>query len=245
MNLITEFSVSRIGSECRIAFAQPDSGNTLSLNGLGALADSIRAAGRDPAVKLIRISATGASFCGGRAANPPSQPVASPEQFRRAIADPILGVYRALHESEIPVLAEVQGDAQGFGCALVAACDLAIASAEARFSLPELQKNLPPTLVWSVLRHRVPPKAAAHMIYLTDTIDAKTAREWDLVAEVVPAGTLASRGDAISASICSRDRIALSALKAYFREIVIPDFSLASETAGLMLSCAMTSIRRD
>jgi hypothetical protein len=43
---------------------------------------------------------------------------------------------------------------------------------------------------------------------------------------------LAARGDAISA------------LKAYFREIVTPQFSLASETAGLVLSSAMTSMHR-
>jgi enoyl-CoA hydratase/carnithine racemase len=224
---MNEFTVSKSGSECCIAFAQPDVGNTLSLDGLNALSEAIRDAGRDTSMKLIRIRSTGASFCVGRAASPRPQPAPTSEQFRRTVADPILGVYRALHESEIPVLAEVQGDARGFGCALVAACDLAIASEEAHFSLPELQKNLPPTLVWSVLRYRVPPKAAAHMIYLTDTIDAQTAREWGFVAEVTSAGMLAARGDAISASICSRERIALSALKAYFREIVTPQFSLA------------------
>jgi len=41
-----------------------------------------------------------------------------------------------------------------------------------------------------------------------------------------------------------RRRIALTALKAYFREIVMPGFSFASETAGLMLSSTMTSMRR-
>jgi enoyl-CoA hydratase/carnithine racemase len=239
---MTEFTVSTSGSECRIVFAQPDIGNTLTLNGLRALSESIRQAGHDPAVKLIRIRANGASFCGGRAASPPSQPALNADQFRRVVADPILEVYRALHESEIPVLAEVQGDARGFGCALVAACDLAIASEQARFCLPELQKNLPPTLVLSVLRHRVPPKAAAHLVYLADTIDARTAREWGLIAEVTSADMLGARGDAISASVGSRDRIALTALKAYFREIVMPGFSLASETAGLMLSGAMTSM---
>ena len=95
-----------------------------------------------------------------------------------------------------------------------------------------------------MLRHRVPPKAAAHLVYLTDTIDAKTAREWGFVAELASPDTLASRADAISQSICTRERIALAALKAYFREIVTPGFSLASETAGLMLSAAMTSLHR-
>jgi enoyl-CoA hydratase/carnithine racemase len=241
---MTEFTVSKSGSECHIVLARPELDNTLTLSGLWALSDAIREAGSDPALKLIRIRASGASFCGGRAASPSSPGASTPDEFRRTIADPILAVYRALHESEIPVLAQVQGDACGFGCALVAACDLAIASEDARFNLPELQKNLPPTLVLSVLRHRVPPKAAAHLAYLTDTIDAKTARDWGFVAELAHPDMLASRADAIGASICSRERIALTALKAYFREVMMPGFSLASETAGLMLSSAMTSMNR-
>jgi len=47
------------------------------------------------------------------------------------------------------------------------------------------------------------------------------------------------------ASIGSRERVAIAALKTYFREIVIPDFSLASEVAGASLATAMTSLRRD
>jgi enoyl-CoA hydratase len=160
----------------------------------------------------------------------------------RQLAAAILDVYRALHESEIPVLAEVQGIAKGFGCALVAACDLAIASERATFSLPEMRNNLPPTLVLSVLRYKVPPKAAAHLVYLTSLIDAKTAREFGIIAEVVPEPELIARGDEIAALVTSRDRIALAALKTYFREIVIPDFSLASEAAGAALSNAMTSM---
>jgi enoyl-CoA hydratase len=46
------------------------------------------------------------------------------------------------------------------------------------------------------------------------------------------------------ASICTRERIAIAALKTYFREITIPDFSLASEVAGAALANAMTSMRR-
>jgi hypothetical protein len=45
-------------------------------------------------------------------------------------------------------------------------------------------------------------------------------------------------------SICTRDRIAIAALKTYFREITIPDFSLASDVAGASLANAMTSMRR-
>ncbi|SAL79971.1 enoyl-CoA hydratase [Caballeronia arvi] len=242
--MTTEFNAALHESEYRITLNQPDLGNTLTLDAMCALAAEIRKAGRDPEVKIIRLRASGPAFCRGRAVGAPPATPPSSAQFRRNVADPILDVYRAMHESEVPLIAEVQGDAEGFGCALVTACDMAIASDNARFSLPELQKNLPPTLVLSVLRHKVPPKASAHLVYLTETIDAANAREWGIVAEVVPGDTLSARADAMVASICTRDRIAIATLKTYFREITIPDFSLASEVAGASLANAMTSMRR-
>lgn len=242
--MTTEFTAALHESEYRITLSQPELSNMLTLDAMRALAAEIRKAGRDSAVKIIRLRASGPAFCRGRAVGaPPATPPTS-AQFRRNVAEPILDVYRAMHESEVPLLAEVQGDAEGFGCALVTACDMAVASDSARFSLPELQKNLPPTLVLSVLRYKVPPKASAHMVYLTETIDAANAREWGIVAEVVPGASLSARADAMVASICTRDRIAIAALKTYFREITIPDFSLASEVAGASLANAMTSMRR-
>jgi enoyl-CoA hydratase len=242
--MTTELTAALHDSEFRITLTQPELGNTLTLDAMRSLAAEIRRAGHDDAVKIIRIRADGNVFCRGRAVSAPPATPPNATQFRRNVADPILDVYRAMHESEVPLIAEVQGNAEGFGCALVAACDLAIAADNARFSLPELQKNLPPTLVLSVLRYKVPPKAAAHMVYLTETIDAATAREWGFIAEVAASADLHARADTMVASICTRERIAIAALKTYFREITIPDFSLASEVAGAALANAMTSMRR-
>ena len=63
---------------------------------------------------------------------------------------PILDLYADVRATPVPVLAVVQGEARGFGCALVGQCDLAIAVESARFSLPELETNLPPTLAISI-----------------------------------------------------------------------------------------------
>ena len=242
--MTTEFTTGLHDFEFRITLAQPDLGNTLTLEAMRAITAEIRNAGRDSTVKIIRIRASGSAFCRGRAVSAPPATPPSAAQYRHNVADVILDVYRAMHESEVPVFAEVQGDAEGFGCAFVTACDMAVAADTARFSLPELQKNLPPTLVLSVLRYKVPPKASAHMVYLTETIDAATAREWGIVAEVAPGASLRERADAMVASVCTRERIALATLKTYFREITIPDFSLASEVAGAALATAMTSMRR-
>ncbi len=242
--MTTEFTATTVGFERRITLSQPDLGNTLSLEAMRELSADIRKAGADASIKIIRLNAQGPRFCLGRAVGKPPATPPTAAEFRQTVTGPILDVYRAMHDSQVPVFAEVQGDAEGFGCALVAGCDLAIASDKARFSLPELQKNLPPTLVLSVLRFKVPPKAAAHMVYLTEAIDAQAAKDWGFISEVVAAEALAKRADEIVASIGSRDRISVATLKSYFREIIFPDFSLASEAAGTSLAVAMTSLRR-
>ena len=238
-----EFHVARQGAQCRITLATGNPQDTLSIEGIAALGRSIADAGRDPQLKVIRIDSAGTMFLGGRKPGGPRPSTQSAREFRETVADPILGVYEAIQHSQVPVVAEVRGDAHGFGCALVAAADLAVASEAARFSLPEMEKNLPPTLVLSVFRRRVPPKAAAHLTYLGLPFDAAQALQWGIVGEVTSDAQLTSRTDAIVDWLVSRDRVALATMKRYFGEVVQKDFTLASDMAGNALAVAMTSMR--
>ena len=238
----SEFKVESLDAQCHITLATANPDDTLSIEGIAALSESIAVAGRDASLKLIRIRSSGTKFLGGRKPGGPKPSTQSAREFRDMVVMPILGVYKAIHESEIPVLVEVQGDAIGFGCALVAAADLAISVDSAKFSLPEIEKNLPPTLVLSVFRSRVPAKAAAHLTYLGTGFDARQALAWGIVGEVMPGSELSTRGKAIAEWLVSRERIALTTLKGYYREAMVKDFSTASELAGNSLAVAMTSM---
>lgn len=238
-----EFKVAIQDAQCRITLATGHPQDTLSIEGIAALGRAIADAGRNPELKLIRIDSTGRMFLGGRKPGGPKPSVQSAREFRETVADPILGVYQAIQDSQVPVVAAVQGDAHGFGCALVAAADLAVAADTARFSLPEMEKNLPPTLVLSVFRRRVPAKAAAHLTYLGLPFSAAQALCWGIVGEVTAASDVERRTDAIADWLVSRDRVALATMKRYFAEVVNKDFSMSSDLAGSALAVAMTSMK--
>jgi len=107
-----------------------------------------------------------------------------------------------------PVLASVSGLATAAGCQLVATCDLAVASSEARFAAPGGRGGLFCHTPMVAVSRAVGRKRALELLLTGDPIDAATAAEWGLVNRVVPPAELetaswqllerATRGSAFS-----------------------------------------------
>lgn len=232
------------GAEARLTLAHGASGNALTLPDIRQAREAIAQAAAKPGVRVLRLCAEGDTFCVGRApeGGPPSgQPTS--EDLRARLIAPILDLYRALHTLDIVSVAQVQGDAHGLGCALVSACDIAVASRTARFSLPEMTKDLPPTLALSALGRKVHPKVAASMVLGLATLSADDAVRAGIVGEVVEPSELARRVDDIVAQIGARHTLALATVKRYLRAAQAPDFDVNAEMAASMLSGAIPAIR--
>src|SRR5262249_49659028 len=71
-----------------------------------------------------------------------------------------------------------------FGCAIASVCDITIAHDTARFKLPEMENDLPPTLAMSAVGPRVPLKVIAWMVYSMDELDAHAAHQVGIVSKV-------------------------------------------------------------
>ena len=230
------------GAIARITIDRPDRGNMLTLEMLDHVSALIIDAGCDPDVKAISISSTGDDFCLGR--DPKSAPEHTPKngiEMREALTAPILGFYDAVRGADVPVVATVQGRAAGFGCAAAAVCDITIAAADARFSLPEMKHDLPPTAAISAHIDRSMPKSVAWLVYSSDEIDAQTARSAGFVSHVVPAGELFSAVDGILKTLGSRDRTALATCKTYLANARLMETPQASDYAANMLALVMAS----
>jgi len=117
------------------------------------------------------------------------------------------------------------------------------ASDVATFSLPEMTKDLPPTLALSALGRRVQAKSAVSLVLGLATLDAQGALRAGLVGEVVPASALRTRTDEIVAQLSERHAIAIATVKRYLRSAQSPDFDLCAELAASLLSGALPSIR--
>ena len=234
---MTTITSSRDGAVATVTFDNAAQGNLLTVEDLRELAAAIRAAGATDA-KVIVLRSAGADFCRGRA---PGAPSPTAMKMRANVCEPILDVYDAIAGIRQPVVARVQGAALGFGAAMAGACDLTIAADNARFQLPEMQRDLPPTLAISALMARVPRKALTHLVYSMEEIDAATALQLGVVSQVVPLADLDGALAKLLATMTARSPEALVAVKDFFRAAPYMDPRGTADYAGNLLAAVLSS----
>jgi enoyl-CoA hydratase/carnithine racemase len=225
-----------------ITIDRPAEGNALTVEMLAELAAAVRHAGATEA-KVIVLRSTGDVFSRGRDVRG-ARPAPTALAVRDSVVAPILDVYDALANAPQPIVCAVQGLALGFGCALATACDVTIASEKARFRLPEMEKDLPPTLAISAMMARVHRKALTWMVYSMQELDARAALDAGLVSHVVPADQLDAAVGDLTAQLSQRSREALVAVKDYFRSAPQMEARGAADYAGNLLSAVLASARK-
>src|SRR5437667_252553 len=231
--------MSRDGAVAAITIDRPAEGNVLTTDMLRALTATIRAAAASDA-KVIALRSTGADFCrGGDGKGGPTHPTAL--VMRDQVLQPILDVYDALNGAPQPVVCAVQGAAHGFGCATAAACDVTIAADVAKFRLPEMSHDLPPTLAISALMPKVPRKALAYMVYAMPEIDAATALQLGIVSAVVPLSALEAKLNEVLLTMTARSAAVLTAVKDYLRSAPLMEPRGAAAYGAALLSGVLTS----
>ncbi|PWU11366.1 MAG: enoyl-CoA hydratase, partial [Terriglobia bacterium] len=115
-----------------------------------------------------------------------------------------------------PVIAQVQGVATAAGCQLVATCDLAVAAEEAAFATPGVKIGLFCTTPMVALTRAIGRKRALQMLLSGEFVDARTAAEWGLVNEVVPAQQLEDAAKRLAAKIAEASSLVVALGKQAF-----------------------------
>jgi methylglutaconyl-CoA hydratase len=191
-----------------------------------ACAELTELAGRPPSgAHVLRLRAAGGVFCLGR-----ERAGTAPGELRAESAT-LVGLHRALRDSPLVTVAQVHGDAAGFGVGLVAACDVAVASADARFWFPEVGINLAPALVLAWLPRLVGERDAFWLTATGERITAARAQQLGLLNAVVPAADLATEVDRrISTLLAGPPRIHTE-IKDMLRAMRPPDADQALESS--------------
>lgn len=227
------------GAVATLTIDRAAEGNMLTVEMLAEFSAGVRKLGASDA-KLIVLRSEGEVFSRGRDVRG-AKPAPTALGVRETVTAPILDVYDALTNAPVPVIAAVQGEALGFGCALATACDITIASDKARFQLPEMEKNLPPTLAISAMMASVPRKALTMLVYSMQTIDAQAALQLGIVSQVVPHGDLGRTVDALAAAMATRTREALVAVKDYMRTAPAMERRGAADFGANLLAAVLAS----
>jgi 2-(1,2-epoxy-1,2-dihydrophenyl)acetyl-CoA isomerase len=140
---------------------RPDSLNALTTDLLRELRAALDEVQDSPAVRAVVLAGAGGAFCAGADLKEFATPSAEGGRRRIRLVTEVLARLRNLEQ---PTVAAVTGAAYGAGWGLALACDLTVASASARFSLPEVPKGLRlPTAITARLVEVVGPVRAAEI----------------------------------------------------------------------------------
>jgi 2-(1,2-epoxy-1,2-dihydrophenyl)acetyl-CoA isomerase len=186
----------------RITFNRPEARNALSLEMRTALIDAMIDFGQNDNIRCIVIAGAGDNFMAGGDVKNFAELARLPKEerynhFVKRIhsSQPLL---IAMREMKKPVVCVVQGAAVGFGFSLAMACDLVIASHDARFACSYIGIGTCPDGSGSYyLPQLVGVKRAMEIAMLGDFIDAPTALSMGLVNRVAEEGQLEAVADKI------------------------------------------------
>lgn len=167
-----------------ITLNRPDSKNRLDAEGMAALAQAMVAAGADDLVRVVVLTGTGTTFCSG--ADMSAAVAADSAGFAGSGPAALVAVLTTMLDLAKPTVARIQGHVAGGGNGLVAACDIAIASSDARFAFSEVRIGVAPAVI-SVVCLQVMNRRAAQQLFLSgERVDADRALDAGLVTTVVP-----------------------------------------------------------
>jgi enoyl-CoA hydratase/carnithine racemase len=181
-------SVERSGEFTTITMNRPQRRNALSLGHMRELITAFAAAGSSDALGIV-LAGNGPVFSAGHDF---ADVVDAGLTEVRALLMTCTELMTLMQQVPQPVVARVHGLATAAGCQLVATADLAVASEEAGFAAPGGKGGWFCTTPMVAVARNVGRKRAAEMAMSGDVIDARTALDWGLVNQVVPAAQLDS-----------------------------------------------------
>jgi len=169
-----------------ITLNRPEKRNALNDALIKRLKDALREAGEDESLRAVVIKGAGKDFCSGADLSALKKISESGAMENHHDANDLRELFSLLRQVKIPVIAAVHGRALAGGCGLATACDLVLATADARFGYPEVKIGFVPAMVMAILRRNVSEKRAFELATQGFEFDAATAEKFGLVNRVFP-----------------------------------------------------------
>jgi enoyl-CoA hydratase len=188
--------------------------NALPVRGWFDLAKAVRELGEDPATRVVILRAEGRGFNAGvdikeiKAGGPPALIGANRGCF---------AAFAAVYECAVPVIAAVHGFCLGGGIGLAGNADMIVASEDATFGLPEVDRGALGAATH--LSRLVPQPKARAMMYTSATATAAELHAFGSVLDVVPREALRDAALALAAQVAAKDPAVIRMAKEAFNGI--------------------------
>lgn len=184
---------------------RPLASNALNRMMKEQLLTALTAAGGDPAVRAVAITAAGKNFCVGQdLAEHVGALDADPDTAMDTVTAHYNPIVRALHAIRVPVVAGLNGACVGAGLGLALAADIRLAGQNTKFGTAFTGIGLAADSALSAsLTDLVGRSRATALFLLAEKFDAATAQDWGLVHRVVPDGVLTEQTTGLAARLAA------------------------------------------
>ncbi len=221
----------------RLTLNRPSQYNALSEELLSELQAALDDIAKDASVRVVILAAFGKAFCAGH-------------DLKQMMSEPSLAYYQKLFAQctkfmmtvqKMPqvVIAQIQGVATAAGCQLVAMCDLAVASDQAKFAVSGVNLGLFCSTPSVALSRNLSRKQAFELLMTGDFINAQQALENGLVNRVVSSVDLDAKTLELAKQILSKTPAAVRVGKTLFYKQLEMGIEAAYQLAGQSMACNM------
>jgi enoyl-CoA hydratase/carnithine racemase len=195
---------------------RPEARNALNAAVIGGIGRGVEEADADPDVRAIVVTGTGdRAFCAGM----DLRGFASGDDAGSGADGSAAAAYMRFIKDGVskPVIGAANGSAVAGGFELLMACDMIVASSEAKFGLPEVKRALFPAGGGVFLGARIPLATALELALTGDTFDAARAAALNLVNVVVPPDRVLDEAVALAERIAANGPLAVQVTKQLVR----------------------------
>jgi methylglutaconyl-CoA hydratase len=169
-----------------VTINRPARKNAFNAEVIGALREAFETLEAADGVRVVFVRGAGGAFSAGADLIWMRQSIDHTEADNRDDAMQMAIMFKHLHDIPALTVALVEGAAYGGGAGLAAACDLAVATADARFAFSEVKLGLVAATISPYVIAAIGPRRARSLFATGRVFDAAFAREIGLVDEVVP-----------------------------------------------------------
>ncbi len=210
-NALDELVIERDHDVLTFMLNNVEHGNEVTGPMFDAMLAELRAEASQPSARVLRIRARGKVFCTGRERAGRDAGAIHKEAAR------LIDLKRALRTSPLISIAQVQGDALGFGFGLAIVCDFVYVAETASLGFPEMRFGLAPAAIMAYLGEYALPRFAFPLVLFGDPIPPQHALEIGLISKICPAGRLSTDADALVERILKLDPNAARSCKEFFQ----------------------------
>jgi enoyl-CoA hydratase/carnithine racemase len=205
----SDLLVERWGPVLTLTINRPERRNAMTWEVIGGLREQVARAKEDPAVRVVVLTGAGdQAFCAGAdlSGMVPSHPGGDTDEYadHHRARGWLAELFEELWHLGKPTVARVQGWCMAGGFGLALACDMLIASEQARFGAPELNVGLWPYMVTVPMLRSMPPKKALEMMLTSRVVGAEEAERIGFASRVVPADRLDAEVAELAAVLASK-----------------------------------------